>query len=91
MNKLIIFSICAVIAFFFFKKDDNMPQQQLTVYGQDEYGSIDGMIGGKCLEEKCLTIYVAPWCPQLQHAWLPMLLKARPKTHAYATTLGGQS
>ncbi len=63
MNKLIIISLVAVIAFFVFMKDDNMPQQQLTVYGQDEYGSIDGRVGGKCPEAKCLTIYVAPWCP----------------------------
>lgn len=74
MNKLIIFSLVAIAAFFFFKKSDDMPQQLLTVYGQDEYGSVDGNVGGKCIESKCLTIYVAPWCPQCARA-KPMILK----------------
>ena len=74
MNKLIIISIIAVIAFFVFKKESTMPQHQLSVYGQDEYGSIDGNIGGKCIEAKCLTIYVAPWCPQCARA-KPMILE----------------
>lgn len=74
MNKLIIISIVAVIAFFVFKKDDTMPEQQLAVYGQDEYGSLNGRIGGKCRESECLTIYVAPWCPQCARA-KPMIVK----------------
>ena len=73
MNKLIIITLVALIAFFAFKKDDTMPQQQLTVYGQDEYDSIDANIGGKCIEAKCLTVYVAPWCPQCARA-KPMIL-----------------
>lgn len=51
-----------------------MPQHQLTVYGQDEYGSIDGKAGGKCPEPKCLTIYVAHWCPYCTKA-KPMIVK----------------
>jgi len=79
MNKFIIISLLAIAAFLVFKKDSavfakDMPQDQLTVYGQDEYGSLDGNIGGRCPEAKCLTIYVAPWCPQCARA-KPMILK----------------
>lgn len=74
MNKVYIISIIAIIAFFVLQTDAKMPQQQLTVYGQDEYDSIDGKIGGKCAESKCLAIYVAPWCPQCAKA-KPMILK----------------
>lgn len=79
MNKLLIISVIAAIAFFIFKKDspfltEDMPQQQLAVFGQDEFGSIDGYVGGKCPEAKCLTVYVAPWCPQCLRA-KPMILK----------------
>jgi len=75
MNKLTIIAALAILAFFFFKSGSaTMPQDQLTVFGQDEYGSIDGRIGGKCPEDKCLTVYVAPWCPQCHRAQ-SMILK----------------
>lgn len=76
MSKLSILSIAAIIAYFLFTIDSpkDMPEHQLAIYGQDEYGPLDGNIGGRCFEEKCLTIYVAPWCPQCKRAQ-PMILK----------------
>jgi len=79
MNKFIIISIVAILVFFTFKKGGllnttDMPYQKLAVYGQDEYDPINDYVGGRCPDAKCLTIYVAPWCPQCTKA-KPMILK----------------
>lgn len=76
MNKLALITVAAVVLFFIFSSTDQMPTEALEVHNQDEYSSLSNMAGGRCSSEKCLTIYVAPWCPACKKL-NPMILSLR--------------
>ncbi len=63
MNKLIALAVVGIVAFFLLGKNPDMPNQTLKVHNQDEFSSVSGKLGGRCATKKCLTVYVAPWCP----------------------------
>ena len=63
MNKLYLLGIIGLLGFFFFGQPSKMPTANLQVHNEDTYNEMDGSVGGHCSEEKCLTVYVAPWCP----------------------------
>lgn len=63
MNKLYLLGIIGLLGFFFFGQSSTMPTANLQVHNENPYNEMDGSVGGRCLGEKCLTIYVAPWCP----------------------------
>lgn len=63
MNKIIALAVVGMIAFFVLGKNPDMPSETLEVHNQDEFSSVSGNIGGRCGSKKCLTVYVAPWCP----------------------------
>ncbi len=63
MNKLIALAVVGMIAFFILGKNPDMPRETLVVHNQDEFSSVSGKLGGRCAVKKCLTVYVAPWCP----------------------------
>lgn len=63
MNKLVLLGAGLLIVFFVFNKTEKMPSDHLQVHNQDEFAEMDGSVGGRCSEQKCLTVYVAPWCP----------------------------
>ncbi len=66
MNKLIAFAVIGMIAFFILGGNPDMPRETLKVHNQDEFSSVSGKLGGRCGSKKCITIYVAPWCPACQ-------------------------
>ena len=46
-----------------------MPELSLIAYNgltKEEHGS--RLVGGSCAKQKCLTVYVAPWCPACRRA-----------------------
>jgi thiol-disulfide isomerase/thioredoxin len=63
--KLLV-GVLAVLAFFVLNKSDRLPdirlQAQNTNLQQDEYRYVQE----KCASDKCLVIYLAPWCPSCQ-------------------------
>ena len=63
MNKLIILMAIAVIGYFTLGRPDTLESEVLNLQNQDAYSETSATVGGRCYEEKCLTIYVAPWCP----------------------------
>ncbi|MEB8433020.1 TlpA disulfide reductase family protein [Cocleimonas sp. KMM 6892] len=63
MNKLYLLGIIGLVAFLFFGQSSDMPTANLQVHNEDPYNEMDGSVGGRCLGGKCLTVYVAPWCP----------------------------
>jgi thiol-disulfide isomerase/thioredoxin len=63
MNKLIALAVVGMVMLFILGKNPDMPRGTLEVYNQDEFSSVSGTLGGRCASEKCLTVYVAPWCP----------------------------
>ncbi len=63
MNKLYLLGIIGLAAFLFFGQSSKMPTATLQVHNETPYNEVDGSVGGRCLEDKCLTVYVAPWCP----------------------------
>ena len=63
MNKLIALAIVGIVAFFILGKNPDMPRETLEVHNQDEFSNVSGNLGGRCATKKCLTVYVAPWCP----------------------------
>jgi thiol-disulfide isomerase/thioredoxin len=63
MNKLIALAVVGMVAFFILGENPDMPHETLKVHNQDEFSSVSGKLGGRCATKKCLTIYVAPWCP----------------------------
>ncbi len=62
MKKVAILLVIGLFGWFMNLPED-MPHAQLTRYDNarlvDEY--ID--VGGECENDKCLIVYVAPWCP----------------------------
>lgn len=63
MNKLIALAVVGMVMFFILGKNPDMPRETLEVHNQDEFSSVSGKLGGRCATKKCLTVYVAPWCP----------------------------
>ncbi len=63
MNKIIALVVVGMIAFFILGANPDMPYANLDVHNQDEFSSVSGKLGGRCTLKKCLTVYVAPWCP----------------------------
>ncbi len=63
MNKIIALVVVGMIAVFILGANPDMPHANLEVHNQDEFSSVSGKLGGRCTSKKCLTVYVAPWCP----------------------------
>lgn len=63
MKNMII--VCAIIAAigFWTSEPSTLPTAYLDVYENGRHSESGAMIGGKCISGKCLTVYVAPWCP----------------------------
>lgn len=81
MNKLIALAVVAMIAFFVLGKNPDMPREVLEVHNQDEFSSVSGNVGGRCASRKCLTVYVAPWCPVCK-ALKPTIISMRDELEA---------
>ncbi|WP_299871320.1 redoxin family protein [uncultured Cocleimonas sp.] len=63
MNKLYLLGIIGLVGFLFFGQSSTMPTAILQVHNENPFNEVDGSVGGRCMGEKCLTVYVAPWCP----------------------------
>ncbi len=63
MNKIIALIVVVMVAFLVLGGNSDMPHANLEVHNQDEFSSVSGKLGGRCASKKCLTVYVAPWCP----------------------------
>ncbi len=66
MNKIILIIAGLVCGFIFltFGKPTILASEELSLQNQDAYAETSGTVGGRCFDgDKCLTIYVAPWCP----------------------------
>ena len=82
MNKLYLLGIIGLVGFFYFGMPSKMPTANLQVHNENPYNEMDGSVGGRCLGEKCLTVYVAPWCPACK--------SLRPTIIELAETLGDE-
>lgn len=65
MNKitLVITGIIFGIGYLTFGQNATLESEVLNLQNQDAYAESSATVGGQCYEDKCLTIYVAPWCP----------------------------
>jgi thiol-disulfide isomerase/thioredoxin len=81
MNKIIALALVGMIAFFVLGKNPDMPSANLDVHNQDEFSSVSGAVGGRCSSKKCLTVYVAPWCPACK-ALKPTIISMRDELEA---------
>ncbi|MEM9303361.1 MAG: TlpA disulfide reductase family protein [Pseudomonadota bacterium] len=55
--------IAALAAWLLFNRPDQLPSRVLAVAGSKDTIMKVGQVGGACPSQRCLTIYVAPWCP----------------------------
>ncbi|MGH1541037.1 MAG: peroxiredoxin family protein [Arenicella sp.] len=64
MNKLIGILVVLAVAGWLLSSNESLPEMTLTQYGAlaSQRGE-DVSVGGICGFSKCLTVYVAPWCP----------------------------
>jgi hypothetical protein len=60
MWKILVAAV-AVVAAVMLLRSSKLPIEYLPSYSQ---GAQEGSarVGGHCLQDKCLTVYVAPWC-----------------------------
>jgi thiol-disulfide isomerase/thioredoxin len=73
MNNLIKVSIVLVIIFII-NRPDKMPMATLSVHDENALTESTDIVGGSsCLAEKCLIVYVAPWCPSCKRV-MPTLI-----------------
>lgn len=68
MNKPIALVAIAIIAYLVFGRADTLESGILKVQNRGEFDVATATVGGNCYQERCLTIYVAPWCPACQKA-----------------------
>jgi thiol-disulfide isomerase/thioredoxin len=54
---------CLCILGWFINQPGDMPQAQLDQYAQAQLLKPSVDVGGPCQQDKCLIVYVAPWCP----------------------------
>ncbi len=59
----------AVVGYLLFGRADSMPLEKLERYdGRYAKSEAPRYVGGSCAKERCLMVYVAPWCPQCRRA-----------------------
>ncbi len=65
--KYLLGALALLAAWFLFRGADKMPSEMLPEYTRG-VKTADSYVGGRCLQDRCLTIVVAPWCPACQRA-----------------------
>jgi thiol-disulfide isomerase/thioredoxin len=87
MWKIGIAVAAVALGYFLFKDKSNLPSEILPEYTQGNLSS-QSVVGGKCSTDKCLVIYVAPWCPACQRmkSTITRLLDAV-ETNGHSVTL----
>lgn len=70
--KIIVIGIALVILGWFLNLPEDMPQAKLDRYEKTELIEERVQVGGPCAGDKCLVVYVAPWCPACS-ALTPMI------------------
>jgi len=68
------------VALLWWRSGDRLPGELLSEYRQGEVG-LQRMAGGRCDQERCLTIVVAPWCGSCQQLD-PMIIALRAEVEA---------
>jgi len=62
MKKGIII-IFTLVLFFVITRPSTLPSGVLSVYDRNASVQSADTVGGACITEKCLIVYIAPWCP----------------------------
>lgn len=65
------FWLAAVVAvgYLVFGRADSMPLEKLAPFdGRSGQAAAERYVGGSCAKERCLLVYLAPWCPQCRRA-----------------------
>jgi thiol-disulfide isomerase/thioredoxin len=62
MNKIAVLVSVGILAWFI-SLPDKLPQAQLDRYSNARLLEKYVEVGGACEHDKCLIVYVAPWCP----------------------------
>ncbi len=63
MKKLLVAGLCLVLVGYWMNRPKDMPVGFLDRYEGERRIDKASMVGGVCSTDRCLTIYVAPWCP----------------------------
>jgi len=63
MQKLLIVGVLLVLVGYWLNRPSEMPVSYLDRYQGERRIDSGSMVGGVCATERCLTVYVAPWCP----------------------------
>ena len=68
MKKIAIMLVVAFSVYFVVMRPSTMPEAELVVFSDQQKSDAVKAVGGYCDDEKCLTIYVAPWCGACRRA-----------------------
>lgn len=64
MKNKALMAVSVLALYWIFFSADEMPEVTLATYSAQQ-GAVqqEKTVGGACRADKCLTVYVAPWCP----------------------------
>ncbi len=60
MGKYIV--IVILIGGYLLSRPALLPMTSLKIHAKESYEQGSKSVGGPCMQKKCVTIYVAPWC-----------------------------
>ncbi|MGF1689374.1 redoxin domain-containing protein [Photobacterium japonica] len=66
MAKGIVISFILLSLIFIINRPTTLPEETLSVHDTNASFKRSDYVGGGCITEKCLVIYLAPWCPTCQ-------------------------
>ncbi len=91
MKKAAIFFSFLVVIYLAFSGPSAMPTEWLTLCNGEIKPNTEKRIVGYCAAKKCLTVYLAPWCPSCHraHGMIISLVKELEKEGVVTTVVLG--
>jgi hypothetical protein len=69
MQRWFWLAAVAAVGYLVFGRADSMPLEKLQPFdGRGGQAAAERYVGGSCAKERCLLVYLAPWCPQCRRA-----------------------
>ena len=65
---MVLIFVSISVIYFIISRPSKMPNASLPIFNGELQADTKKSVGGYCTFEKCLTIYLAPWCPSCRSA-----------------------